>query len=75
MRLIPRWLWKRIPHRHIDETIGGFMLSLNDIEFMFPGDDSENINVGAYRCMRCWRVREDPKFTTLVAGLRKAGKA
>lgn len=73
MRLIPRWVWKRIPHRHIDVTIGGFLLSLNDLELMFPDDHSENINVGAYRCVRCGRTREDPKFTTLTGRLKMKG--
>ena len=46
MRLLPRWLWKRIPHRHLYEVTGGFILSPFHQSCM-------------YECDRCGRERVD----------------
>lgn len=62
MRLLLRWVWKLIPHRHIDVVTGGFIL----------GSIFEDYR--AYECVRCGRPREDEEHAVIMAKLRKAGK-
>ena len=62
MRLLPRWVWKRIPHRHLDRVTRGFWIKWFD-------------EAKSYECVRCGRRWDDARMAEIMTQLRKADEA